>query len=133
MIRSTRDYVAAGYASIFVEADPSSLAGRVIGLNELHPTTGEIEKTMQKKIGAPPQVAFDSVQNAAKLAQSDRLDALVRKKMGDGSHNVGKDIWEVKGYQKKTLDDLLLRDGLETPKYIQADEQTRHFLDEYFA
>lgn len=80
----------------------------------------------------PPRVAFDSVQNAADLAKADRLDALVRKKMGDGTHNVGQDIWEVEGYRKRTLDDFISGDALEDPMYIRTDEKTRHFLDQYF-
>jgi len=87
---------------------------------------------MHKKAGTPPKVAFDSVQSATELAKTDRLDALVRKKIGDGSHNVGHDIWEVQGFEKRTLDDFILGDALDDPKYIQSSEQTRHFLDEYF-
>ncbi|THY12958.1 hypothetical protein D6D02_04942, partial [Aureobasidium pullulans] len=128
----SRDYVAAGYASLFSQCSVSSLAGRTIGFNELHPTTGDIEVALHKKAGVPPRVAFDSVQNAADLAKADRLDALVRKKMGDGTHNVGQDIWEIEGYRKRTLDDFISGDALEDPKYIKTDEKTRHFLDHYF-
>ena len=101
-------------------------------MNELHPTTWDIESALHKKAGVPPRVAFDSVQNATDLAKADRLDALVRKKMGDGTHNVGQDIWEVEGYRKRTLDDFISGEALEDPKYIKADEKTRHFLDHYF-
>ncbi|THY33973.1 hypothetical protein D6D01_02078 [Aureobasidium pullulans] len=128
----SRDYVAAGYASLFSQCSVSSLAGRTIGFNELHPTTSDIEVALHKKAGVPPRVAFDSVENAADLAKADRLDALVRKKMGDGTHNVGQDIWEVEGYRKRTLNDFISGDALEDPKYIRTDEKTRHFLDQYF-
>ncbi|TIA15189.1 hypothetical protein D6C81_06431 [Aureobasidium pullulans] len=128
----SRDYVAAGSASLFFLCSASSLAGRTIGLNELHPTTWDIESALHKKAGVPPRVAFDSVQNATDLAKADRLDALVRKKMGDGTHNVGQDMWEVEGYRKRTLDDFISGKALEDPKYIKADEKTRHFLDHYF-
>ncbi|THX22247.1 hypothetical protein D6C98_05860 [Aureobasidium pullulans] len=128
----SRDYVAAGSASLFFLCSASSLAGRTIGLNELHPTTWDIESALHKKAGVPPRVAFDSVQNATDLAKADRLDALVRKKMGDGTHNVGQDMWEVEGYRKRTLDDFISGEALEDPKYIKADEKTRHFLDHYF-
>ncbi|THW84124.1 hypothetical protein D6D18_07907 [Aureobasidium pullulans] len=128
----SRDYVAAGYASLFSQCSVSSLAGRTIGFNELHPTTGDIEVALHKKAGVPPRVAFDSVQNAADLTKADRLDALVRKKIGDGTHNVGQDIWEIEGYRKRTLDDFISGDALEDPKYIKTDEKTRHFLDHYF-
>ena len=39
---SSRDYVAAGYASMFFNHPPSSLAGRITGLNELRPTLSDI-------------------------------------------------------------------------------------------
>lgn len=110
----------------------SSLSGRLIGLNELHPTMGDIENVMRQKAGGSPRVAYDTVANATLQAKAGRLDALVRKKMGDGSHGVGTDIWEVEGFQKKTLEDFVLGEALENPKYIEADEDTRHFLDGYF-
>ncbi|KAM0723663.1 hypothetical protein Q7P37_000651 [Cladosporium fusiforme] len=126
------DYIAAGYVSIFFGHPTSSLAGRLIGLNELRPTMGDIEEMMQRKAGQPPRVAHDTVENAKVQAKAGRLDALVRKKMGDGSHGVGDDIWEVEGYQKKTLEDFILGDSLDNPRYIEPDEDTRHFLDPYF-
>ncbi|KAI5202353.1 hypothetical protein E4T39_04764 [Aureobasidium subglaciale] len=128
----SREYVAAGIASIFSQSTISSLVNRTIGLNEIHPTTGDIEAAMHKKTGVPPKVAFDPLQNVAELAKNDRLDALVRKKMGDGTHNVGDDIWEVQGYEKKTLEDFIIGDALDNPPLIGKNEQTRHFLDEYF-
>jgi hypothetical protein len=129
---SSLDYIAAGYVSMFFKHPTSSLAGRLIGLNELAPTGGEIEDMMRQKSGEPPRVAYDTVENAISQAKAGRLDALVRKKMGDGSHGVGDDIWEVEGYRKKTLRDLVLGDGLEDPRYIEPSDDTRHFLDSFF-
>ena len=129
---SSRDYVAAGYASMFFNHPPSSLAGRIIGLNELRPTLSDIGKAMHRKAGAAPLVVYETVENAAAKAEAGRLDALVRKKMGDGTHGVGDDIWEVEGYRKKTLEDFVLGDALDDPKYIPYDDEVRHFLDEYF-
>lgn len=117
---------------MFFDNPISLLAGRLIGLNELHPTVGDIEAMLHRKHGTPPGVAFDTVENAASQAKAGKLDALVRKKMGDGSHGVGDDIWEVEGYQKKTLEDFILGDGLDGPKYIESSDDTRHFLDGYF-
>ena len=130
---SSLDYVAAGYSSLFRENTPPQLAGRTIGLVELRATTRDIEEAMREKIGRSPQVAYDTTQNAERQALAGRLDALVRKKMGDGSHNVGDDIWEVKGYSKKTLDQFISGEALETPSYIEPDEETSRFLDPYFA
>jgi hypothetical protein len=129
---SSRDYVAAGYASMFFNHPPSSLAGRIMGLNELRPTLTDIGKVMHRKAGAAPLVAHETAEDAAAKAKAGRLDALVRKKMGDGTHGVGDDIWEVEGYRKKTLEDFVLGDALDDPKYIPYDGEVRHFLDGYF-
>ena len=118
---------------MFFKHPVSSLAGRLIGLNELSPTGGEIEDMMRQKSGQSPRVAYDTADNAKSQAKAGRLDALVRKKMGDGSHGVGDDIWEVEGYQKKTLEDLILGDGLEDPRYIEPSDDTLHFLDSFFS
>jgi hypothetical protein len=129
---SSLDYIAAAYVSMFFKHSISSLAGRLIGLNELSPTGGEIEDMMRQKSGESPRVAYDTVENAISQAKAGRLDALVRKKMGDGSHGVGDDLWEVEGYHKKILQDLILGDGLEDPRYIGPSDDTRHFLDSFF-
>ena len=118
---------------MFFKHPASSLAGRLIGLNELSPTGGEIEELMRQKSGKSPRVAYDTVENATQQAKAGRLDALVRKKMGDGSHGVGDDIWEVEDYQKQTLEDFILGDGLEAPRYIEPSDDTRHFLDSFFS
>lgn len=117
---------------MFFNHPASSLAGRVIGLNELRPTMSDIEQVMRQKAGAAPLVAYDTVENAATKAKAGSLDALVRKKMGDGTHGVGDDIWDVESYQKKTLEDFILGDALDDPKYIPYDDEVRHFLDSYF-
>ena len=61
------------------------------------------------------------------------LAALVRKKMGDGTHGVGTDIWDVPGYPKATARDLIVNGSLdEEQPYIQPSEDTMHYLDIYF-
>lgn len=117
---------------MFLNHPASSLAGRLIGLNELCPTINDIGQLMHQKAGRAPLIAYDTVENAAAKAEAGSLDALVRKKMGDGTHGVGDDIWEVEGYQKKTLEDFFLGEALDDPKYIPYDDEVRHFLDSYF-
>ena len=68
---------------MFFNHPPSSFAGRIIGLNELRPTLSDIGKAMHRKAGAAPLVVYETVENAAAKAEAGRLDALVRKKMGD--------------------------------------------------
>jgi hypothetical protein len=65
-------------------------------------------------------------------AKAGRLDTVVRKKMDDGSLNAGEDIWEAEGYKKETLEDLIHGGLLKDPRYIEPDDDTRHFLDRYF-
>ena len=130
---SSRDYVASGFVSIIGGSSPADLAGRLIGLNELRPTGAEIEKAMYDQSGRKPQVAYETVEEMARQAeQQGRLDALVRKKMGDGTHGVGDDIWEVEGYQKVSLAEFVRRAPLDDPLYVPRSEDTLHFLDHYF-
>ncbi|KAF7946972.1 uncharacterized protein EAE97_004221 [Botrytis byssoidea] len=130
----SRKYVAAGYASIFVYNSPTSLSGRTIGLNELHPTGAEIAAAMEERAGRPPQTAEESIENMRLQALEGNLAALVRKKMGEGTHDVGSDIWDVAGYPKTTIRELIVDGKLdEEQSYIQPSEDTLHLLDKYFA
>ena len=128
----SRDYVAAGFAAIFSTSTPAQLAGRLIGLNELRPTTWEIEQAMYDHTGRKPEVAEESIENMTQQAAQGRLDALVRKKMGDGTHHVGQDIWDVDGFPKRSLADFINGSPLDKPPYAPQSEGTLHFLDEYF-
>ncbi|KAK3711903.1 hypothetical protein LTR37_009421 [Vermiconidia calcicola] len=130
----TRDYVAAGFVSIFSQASPSELAGRLIGLNELRPTTLEIEQAMAKQSGRQPQVFDETVENMVREAQQGRLDALVRKKMGDGSHTAVRSMDEIWQFEspKMSLEELIRRSPIDDPLYIAQSDDTLHFLDKYF-
>lgn len=112
---STREYIAAAYASIFAKTPIADLQGRVIGLSELQPTGAEIAKSLELKHGSPPQIFRQS------LAEIDRqFNASVtgglplgipyygRHLWGDGGYvkAIGPDIWQMDGYQRKTLNEL---------------------------
>lgn len=73
----TLDYVAAGFVSVFSQAGPSELAGRLIGFNELRPTTLDIENAMAEHAGRRPEVADDTVENmvSSLMAKAVRLAA----------------------------------------------------------
>jgi hypothetical protein len=61
-----------------------------------------------------------------------RLDTLVQKQTGDGSLGVGDNTWEVEGY-KKSLETLSHAWRiLESPRYNELDDKTRHCLDRCF-
>lgn len=131
---SSRNYVAAGYVSIFVYSPSSSLIGRTIGLNELHPTGKEIAAAMEEYHGKPPHVAHDSIENMRVQAMKGDLAALVRKKMGDGTHGVGTDVWDVPEYPKTSIRELVVQGKLdEEQQYIQPSEDTTHYLDQHFS
>lgn len=126
------DYVATGFASVFSQATPSELAGRTIGLNEIRPTTLDIEQALARYAGQAPQVAEETVEEMTRQSEEEgRLDALVRKKMGDGTHGVGDDVWEF-GYPKKTLDELIRESVVDEDPYVPPKEDSVHFLDKYF-
>ncbi|KAI2623069.1 NmrA-like family protein [Hypoxylon sp. NC1633] len=118
----TRKYVAAAYASIFASTPPAQLAGRAIGLSELRATGYEIAAALKKKHGAEPQILRHSLEKADneadKCIATGSLFSLhwdCRKAWGNGNFikGVGEDFWEVKGYRKLTLDELLVDGKLE--------------------
>ncbi|KAF7887345.1 hypothetical protein EAF00_009639 [Botryotinia globosa] len=116
----SRKYVAAAYVSIFAYNSPSGLSGRTTGLNELHPTGAEIAAAMEELAGRPPQTAEESIENMRLQSLEGNLAALVRKKMGEGTHDVGSDIWDVAGYPKATIRELIVDGKLdEEQSYIQ--------------
>lgn len=89
---------------------------------------------MEAQAGRKPQVADDTIENMAAQAAEGRLDALVRKKMGDGTHYACKssdELWEF-GHPKLSLADLIRQSPLDDPPYIPQSEDTLHFLDRYF-
>ncbi|KAJ5935792.1 hypothetical protein N7466_005339 [Penicillium verhagenii] len=111
----TREYIAAGYASLFPKTPIADLQGRVIGLAELRPTGGEIAKALEKKHGSPPQIFRQSLEEIDRKFEERMagdgvltLPYACRRLWGTGDalKAVGSDVWEVEGYQKSTLDEL---------------------------
>ncbi|KAJ6084587.1 hypothetical protein N7486_011387 [Penicillium sp. IBT 16267x] len=111
----TREYVAAAYASIFAKTPIADLQDRVIGLSELQPTGAEIADALELKHGSPPQI-FRQSQAEVHRGFDERVTGgfpleipyYGRHLWGAGGYvkAIGSDIWEVEGYQKKTLDEL---------------------------
>lgn len=129
---STREYVAAALASLLPITPPSSLSGRTIGLTELRPTMGEIITALQardpsspvKVAHEPDSAALERIAAGHPLALMD----LVKVLWSRGEHSVGKDVFEVEGYRKATLDDLVVGGGL--GKYREV--AVEYTLDQYF-
>ncbi|KAI1347686.1 NAD(P)-binding protein [Xylaria sp. FL0043] len=125
----TRNYVAAGYASIFAQTPPSQLAGRAIALSEFKATGAEIASVLREKHGVEPQKFIHSldkvdaeIEARVRSGNPTALSWYVRKAwgVGDAVKGLGEDIWEVEGYEKATLRGLLLEGKLEPYKEVPA-------------
>lgn len=139
IICSTRKYVAAAYASIFAATPISQLENRAIALCELAPTGSEIEAALEAKHGVAPQVSthsFDRVNGEVEGGlQSGSPFALAwycRKiwATGQQSQMVGTDFWEVDGYDKATLEGLVVRGKLEA--YREMPPQVAEYFKQCF-
>ncbi|CEJ83031.1 hypothetical protein VHEMI03063 [[Torrubiella] hemipterigena] len=114
----TLRYVAAAYSAIFATTPTDTLQNRVIGLAELIVTGDEIRAALEQKHGAKPQefvMSIDTVDRKLDetLAAGSPLAAMwyYRKIWATGALKglVGDDIWEIDGYPKTTLDELLVQ------------------------
>ncbi|KAI3325373.1 NAD(P)-binding protein [Xylariaceae sp. AK1471] len=135
----TRNYVAAAYASIFARTPPAQLQGRAIGLSEFKATGNEIAAVLKEKYGAEPQKFVHTLEKVDgeidQCLKSDNPTALswyCRKAWGVGDvvRGLGEDVWEVEGYKKATLRELLLEGKLEPYKDIPP--QVKKLFDSAF-
>lgn len=113
---STREYIAAAYASIFAKTPIADLRDRVIGLSELRLTGAEIAKSLELKHGSPPQIFRQSLAEVGRQFDKSVTGGLplgipyyCRHLWGAGGYvkAIGSDIWPMDGYRQKTLDELL--------------------------
>ncbi|KAK1992714.1 hypothetical protein LX36DRAFT_617136 [Colletotrichum falcatum] len=118
----TRKYVGAAYASIFATTPISQLENRAIALCELGPTGKDVAATLESKHGVAPQTSSHSpervngeVEKGLESGSMFTLAWYCRKIWGAGqqARMVGSDFWEVDGYKKATLEDLMLGGALE--------------------
>lgn len=109
--------MAAAYASIFASTKVDELKNRVIGLSELQPTGNEVLEALSKKFNTPPATGLVPTtlvsQQIGQLLEEGNPLALpyyCRKIWGTGQQiaMVGSDIWEVAGYSKSTLTELIV-------------------------
>ncbi|KAI1109831.1 NAD(P)-binding protein [Nemania sp. NC0429] len=135
----TRNYVAAAYTSIFAKTPPVELQGRAIGISEFKATGAEIASVLNEKYGVEPRKFIHSLEKAK--AEIDRciqngsptaLSWHCRKAwgLGDIVKGIGEDIWEVGGYKKATLVDLLIEGKLEP--YKDVPPQVKQLFDSAF-
>ncbi|KAI1178768.1 NAD(P)-binding protein [Nemania sp. FL0916] len=135
----TREYVAAAYASIFATTPLAQLQGRAIGISEFRATGNEIASILRQKHGVEPQKFVHSLQrvnaeidHCIKNGMPTALSWYCRKAwaIGDIVKGLGDGIWEVDGYKKATLAELLLEGKLEPYKEIPS--QVKQLFDSAF-
>ncbi|KAI1767518.1 NmrA-like family protein [Hypoxylon sp. FL1150] len=123
----TRNYVAAAYAQIFASTPPAQLQGRIIGLSEIKATANEIVAALKRKYGKEPEIiahSLEKVENEVDTCIEKGVPLSLawwcRKTWGNGKlvKGVGDDIWEVKGYEKATLEGLLVDGRLESYRNV---------------
>jgi len=125
---STRNYVAAGYASIFASTPIAQLQNHVICLSELQPTGEDIAAAMGKKYGAPPAITVESLEDVTEsfnaALEHGKILALamyLRIAWAAGwevRSMEGLEMWNVPGYRKVTLEELIVDGKLERYKEL---------------
>jgi hypothetical protein len=128
---STREYVAAAYASIFASTPIDQIKNRAISLSEIRPTGAEIASAMERKHGIPPQIIRHSIEQVDSEFESCLREGnplamswYLRKIWGLGKHEelTGKDLWEVQGYHKASLEELVVGGGLAAYKDLPPEQ-----------
>ncbi|KAK0375972.1 hypothetical protein CLIM01_06652 [Colletotrichum limetticola] len=136
---STRNYVAAAYVAIFALTPIAQLQNRSISISELKVTGEHVATTLEKKHGVPPRLSSLSlervnseVEEGLKSGSLFTLAWYCRKIWGTGQQAkmVGTDIWEVQGYEKATLEDLIVDAKLEA--YRQLPPQVAEYFQGTF-
>ncbi|GLB12213.1 hypothetical protein AtubIFM57258_009493 [Aspergillus tubingensis] len=119
----TKDYVAAAYVDIFTTRPIHTIQNRTITLSELAPTGMEIAAIMKEKNGRDPSIATRSLEEIDQriedsLSKESNLavPAYCRKMWGTGEmmKMLPDDLWEVEGYKKASLEDLVIGGKLES-------------------
>ncbi|TEA13689.1 Isoflavone reductase-like protein IRL [Colletotrichum sidae] len=113
----TREYVAVAYVSIFANKPISEIRDREITLTELAPTGEEIAAALRERHNKPPHIFHHSLEkinseteNGLRSGSPFTLSWYCRKIWGTGEQSkmVGKDRWDVWGYKKATLPELIV-------------------------
>ncbi|KAH7240458.1 hypothetical protein B0J15DRAFT_538082 [Fusarium solani] len=107
-VMSTADYVAAAYVSIFTGNPIPEISNRAIGVIELAPTGEEIAEALRKKHGEEPKIFTQSVEKATADFHTHRTSNHPLWGTGELTSMLGSDIWDVPGYRKATVDDLIV-------------------------
>jgi len=123
--------VAASIASLLTTQPISQLANRSIGLTELTPTGDDIQRSLAERYGSEPKIARATEETSIQKIQDQHplaLMDLVKLKWSRGQHSVGEDVYEISGYKKATLHDLIVDDKLGEYREVAVP----YTLDEFF-
>ncbi|KAL3450254.1 hypothetical protein BJX65DRAFT_305099 [Aspergillus insuetus] len=135
----TRSYVAAAYASIFATTPIEDLQGRTIALSEFRATGSEIATALKELHGSSTATKVQStestnaaIESALATGSPFALAFYCRKIWGTGqqAHMVGFDFWDVPGYNKASLRDLIARGQLQ--EYRQLPPAVLQFFEGLF-
>ncbi|OJZ86344.1 hypothetical protein ASPFODRAFT_716291 [Aspergillus luchuensis CBS 106.47] len=123
----TKNYVAAAYVDIFTTRPIHTIQNRTITLSELAPTGMEIAAIMREKNGRDPSIVTRSLEEINQriedsLSKESNLavPAYCRKMWGTGEmmKMLPDDLWEVEGYRKATLEDLVIGGKLDSYRVL---------------
>ena len=129
-VYSTREYVAAAYGSLFAQTPIEQLRDRQFSVTELSPTGHDISRAMQARHGSQPlttsvPIASVSDEVARRLTEKDRFSLMwyCRKIWGTGEQikMIGGDIWDVAGYRKMSVQDLVVDGKLQQYREVPAE------------
>ncbi|RHZ49036.1 uncharacterized protein CDV56_101560 [Aspergillus thermomutatus] len=135
----TRPYVAAAYASIFASTPIDQIKDRTIALSEIRATGSEIVSMLTEQHGSRTRSRHESAESINELVETSvatgsnfALAFYCRKIWGTGQQTqmMGEDFWEVKGYQKASLHDLIVRGRLQ--EYRQLPPAVLEFFESHF-
>jgi len=113
---SSLAYIGAALVQLLATGDVSKHAGRTIGVQELQITAKEVIAALERKNGSAPKVTRHSTEDlraelksvmAATHESFPRFGAIVKVKVATTGSGVGEDVFEVAGYKKKTVDDVV--------------------------
>ncbi|KAK9342747.1 hypothetical protein V1522DRAFT_454571 [Lipomyces starkeyi] len=129
--------IMAAYVSLFATTSIAELSNRTFSLSELRPTGREIAQALEKRWGKAPSQRTVSIEDVTRqvdeLIQSGNPGALswyTRKNWGNGDQLkfLGTKFWEVEGYKKASIEDLLVKGKLDRYRPLPQE-----FLDILFA
>lgn len=136
---STRSYVAASYVSIFTSTPIEQLQSRALTVSELKLTGAEIVTALTEKFGSRTLTTTESTESINERSETAleagsllALPYYYRKILGTGqqAEMLGRGLWDVKGYKKASLRDLIV--GCELKAYQELPQAVMGVFEPQF-